>query len=378
MWIAIHQSNERYGSDRSFQSIIDLMEAQWGEGTVVGPLGGGDLVDGREHWRLPKVYRSMFSVRGIASFLGGVASAACRLGMHRLRGGKVVLVNTLALAPIPFIARALGFRVVLFVREILDDQQGGAAAILRLSVNPAHLVICNSHATRRWVESTIGKRTQLRVVHNGVVAPNPANIQSSARESGSIVYVGRLSRNKGVDTLIEALPSIRARCPDARLTIVGGAAPGGEHYVESLHARISALGLASLVDFRGYMDDASPLFQRADVAVVPSRFSEPFGRTAVEAMLAGAPVVASNVGGLPEIIEHGVSGLLYPRDDVDALARQIVTLLTDRNANARIRDAGLRRAHLRFTEQRMKRRFGSYLRRLLAPSRVGVQQLIST
>lgn len=138
-----------------------------------------------------------------------------------------------------------------------------------------------------------------------------------------VLYVGRLVREKGAAVLLEAVPKILHYAPGTRLVIAGT----GPLLLE-LQARAAALGVAERVAFPGFVDDATrnALLTTADAAVYPSTY-EPFGIVALEAMAAGTPVVVSDVGGLAEIVVHGVNGLKAYAGDSDSLANNILTLL---------------------------------------------------
>ncbi|MBI3240811.1 MAG: glycosyltransferase family 4 protein [Chloroflexi bacterium] len=142
--------------------------------------------------------------------------------------------------------------------------------------------------------------------------------------SGPILgYVGRLSPEKGVATLIYALPQVLQAHPTARVVIIGD---GIERRV--LETLATSLGLGDQVCFMGEQVDAPQLMTAMDVVVVPS-LSEGFGLTAVEAMAAAKPVVASAVGGLVEVVEDGVTGFLVPPTDPVALSGRIIEVLAN-------------------------------------------------
>ena len=147
-----------------------------------------------------------------------------------------------------------------------------------------------------------------------------------ARAPGSeplFLFTGRLSPEKGVDVLLRAFDLLRARGVAARLRIVGD---GPER--ERLEALASSLGLAETVEFVGAIPreriEAELVAPWALVA--PSTWAEPLGLTALEAIVRGVPVVASAVGGYAETVQEGVSGLLFPNGDVDALAERLAEI----------------------------------------------------
>ncbi len=135
--------------------------------------------------------------------------------------------------------------------------------------------------------------------------------------------VARLEHEKGHPTLLEAWPSVLRRVPTARLLVVG---EGSRR--EGLEAQAIALGIAKTVVFTGRRDDIPAVTAALDVAVLPS-YREAQGLTILEAMALSRPVVASAVGGIPEVIQDGRTGLLVPPHDAAALGAAVVRLLTD-------------------------------------------------
>jgi glycosyltransferase involved in cell wall biosynthesis len=148
-------------------------------------------------------------------------------------------------------------------------------------------------------------------------SPDPA----SPRSESEILCVGRASDpNKGIRTLIAALAKLAS---PVRLTLVDAGGPG-----DAVRKWARSLGCADRLDITGRIptDALVKLYRRAALVVVPSRY-EGFGLPAVEAMACGTPVVATSAGALPEVMRVGSGGLLVPRDDPEALASAIATLL---------------------------------------------------
>jgi glycosyltransferase involved in cell wall biosynthesis len=142
-------------------------------------------------------------------------------------------------------------------------------------------------------------------------------------ESPIVGVVARLEAEKGHRTLIDAWPEVLAAVPNAWLLVVG---EGSER--DSLEAEAASLGVSDRVVFTGRREDVPAVTAALDVAVLPS-YREAQGLSVLEAMALSRPVVASNVGGIPEMIEDGVTGLLVSPNDCDALAAAIIKLLTD-------------------------------------------------
>jgi glycosyltransferase involved in cell wall biosynthesis len=168
-------------------------------------------------------------------------------------------------------------------------------------------------------------------------------------EPGSQIVgvVARLEPEKGHQTLLAAWPGVLRRVPDAYLLIVGEGS-----LRDSLEAQARSLRIAHRVVFTGRRDDVPAVTAALDVAVLPSH-REAQGLTILEAMALSRPVVASDVGGIPEMIEDGVTGLLVPANEHDALAAAIVRLLTDHPFADMIAKAGHDLVHDRFCVQLM-------------------------
>lgn len=137
----------------------------------------------------------------------------------------------------------------------------------------------------------------------------------------TVCYVGRLSPEKGVRYFLESMPLVRERLPDARFLIVG---EGPEEQALKQHAQ--DIGLDPPPSFLGPRTDVPEILDLITIAVLPS-VSESFGLAALEAMRASRPVVATAVGGIPEVVRHGETGLLVPPRSSQALADAICTLL---------------------------------------------------
>lgn len=165
---------------------------------------------------------------------------------------------------------------------------------------------------------------------------------------GPVLFVGRLVERKGVAYLIDAIARVSDR--ELSLEIIGD---GPAH--ASLQARAEALGVADRVTFRGKVtsDELQASYARAAVFVLPSVVdargdTEGLGVVLLEAMNYGTPVIASRIGGIPDIVEDGVSGLLVPAGDVTALAEALRRLIEDPALARRLGEAGRQRVRERF------------------------------
>jgi glycosyltransferase involved in cell wall biosynthesis len=152
---------------------------------------------------------------------------------------------------------------------------------------------------------------------------------------------------KGIEYLIRALAAMHSEYPTLRLEIAGSGPQRSK-----LEAEVSRAGLIEKVRFLGWIDDISRVLSRWDAFVMPS-LEEGFPIAALDAMAAGVPVIASAVGGVPELIEDGQTGWLVPPRDVDGLASRLRLLLGDPDARVKMGAAGFRRVRDHFNATQM-------------------------
>jgi glycosyltransferase involved in cell wall biosynthesis len=189
-----------------------------------------------------------------------------------------------------------------------------------------------------------------------------------------VVTVGNITRGRGQDVAVDAMPTVRAAFPDARGVVVGGPFPRrkDEAFRDELSSLVRAKGLAEAIVFAGYWDRLADAYAAADVVVNPVRVPESFGRASCEALVAGRPVVASRIGAVPEVLRDGETALLVPPDDPGALGAAIVRLLGDRELATTLAAAGRREVLERFAPGRSGERFKAVVERLTRRSRAPV------
>lgn len=283
---------------------------------------------------------------GRSLFLMPSAVARLRRVLDRLNPAIVE-----AIEPMPAIAAGLaaGRRVVLYRRQ----HQHGSVKLLAASWLAARLAqhtIVSCDAMRRVAAAAdrtspenvlvaVSGSADQRVVSSQELdrARSELGIRSDA---AVIAVVSQLRWEKGIDVLLRAADRLAA--DRETHVIVAGTGP---HETE---LRRIAEGVRARIHFLGHRDDVALWYALSDVVAIPSR-REAFGRTTLEAMVAGRPVVASRVGGLPEAIRDGETGLLVPPEDVAALADAIRMIVSDDVLAARMRRAARMRFESHFT-----------------------------
>ena len=203
------------------------------------------------------------------------------------------------------------------------------------------------------------------------VIPNFINCSANRRRDGAtlrarlaphgekiVVHVSNFRPVKRVPAVIEIFARVCEKVP-ARLVLVGD----GPDVAEAT-SLARTLGVSDRVDLVGEQEQVVPLLSAADVFLLPSS-QESFGLAALEAMACDVPVVASSIGGLPELVEDGVTGFLHAPDDVDGMAASTIRLLTDEPLHAKMAAAATRTAREKYCDSKIVPMYETYYREIL-------------
>lgn len=196
--------------------------------------------------------------------------------------------------------------------------------LLRLLCSFATQIIAISKA----VANTLPARMKVRIIYNGVKINNSHNTNEVSQVK-TVGYVGQIARWKGVKNFIEAAHLVLREMPDTNFIVVGGPIFGDTEYLDELKKLARGLSLDGRIRFIGEKEDILPYINNLDILVHPPILPEPFGRILIEAASLCKPVIATNVGAIPEIIEDGVTGILIPPHDPNSIATGVKRLITN-------------------------------------------------
>lgn len=253
-------------------------------------------------------------------------------------------------------------------------------AAYRRLLHRAGCVVCCSHFVRaRFLAASGYHAVRAHVIYNGAEPPpvdagaDRATAKPWAPPGQGIVilFAGAIVPPKGVHHLVRAFARIDSAVPGAQLHIAGSArlwaVPGGNLQGEAYEQEVRHLARGLNVHFLGDIprSQMGAVYSAADIVCVPSVWDEPFGMVACEAMAAGKPVVASAVGGIPEIVVDGETGLLAPPGDETALAEAILALANNPPLRTRMGQGGRERAAL-FTWEASARKLDAIYDELLS------------
>jgi glycosyltransferase involved in cell wall biosynthesis len=252
-------------------------------------------------------------LRGVpAVYWAMTFKAVCPTGLKWLPTGAVCDVRAGVACLTHGCITVTGFAPLMLQRSLWRRRRNAFGAI-----------VCCSRDVQRQLERD-------GIATHGVVAPGVRETAPRPPLAGppTVTFAGRLMPEKGADVLLRAFALTRERVPTARLEIAGSGAAE-----PALRAHVAELGVSDAVVLHGQLGDEAlgRMLDGAWVHAVPSRWPEPFGLTATEAMMRGTAVVASEVGGLADIVLHERTGLQVPPGDAPALADALVRILSDRD-----------------------------------------------
>lgn len=244
------------------------------------------------------------------------------------------------------VRRALPWMLTVHNNHAGQGRAFGRESPLGTAIATADAVTAVSHDTCRWLVDTWPEHARrIAVIHNGIEAPQTT---TAVPPQGPIVFVGRLEPQKRLDVLLHAFARVVARNDTARLRIVGDGSQRDE-----LDAQRQALGLGGRVDFVGALPTESVAAElRAARALVLSSDFEGLPIVALEAAANARAVVATRAGGIAELVDDGVTGLLVEVGDIDGLADALSTVVDDPALAVRLGAAGRERVASEFGADR--------------------------
>jgi len=267
-------------------------------------------------------------------------------------------------------AKLTGIPIICHTRNILSERP-----FRRMFLRYADVLIANSHAVAASYGTYVCKSQKVVVIHNGLdlneFSPNNTRRGIFRRklkipdDAFVIGHIARICPEKEQHTLIDAMTHVAQTHLEAYALIVGDTTiDDSAPFLSSLKQRVQEQKLAGRVVFTGFVDNIVDLYAAVDLVVLPS-LCEPFGRTLIEAMAMGKPVVATRAGGAIEVVEDGVTGLLVPPENSPQLAEAILKIMEDRGAAREFGANGRKRAERLFSiEQNVRKIEQTYIETL--------------
>lgn len=362
-----------YGAERSLLELLKGLDRGRFCPIVVLPQNG-PLKGAIENLAIPvKIVPSLTAWltrrRGIQKLLHNIAVIPFILRsvwelLKIIKQHKICIIHTNSLVMIDgaIAARLMRLPHIWHAREILDNQSPhnfilGPCVALAIISRLSHQII----AISKVVENSFNQcksTSKVRVIYNpsgphqswSLSHTNDFRLKFNIPNDVSLVaQIANVTPVKGCEDFVQAVVHVCQAMPDTRFLLVGGTPyPDYQRIITSL---IKYHGLQNHFILTGFRQDILDIYAAIDLLVLPSHY-EPFGRVLIEAMAAGKPVIGTRVGGIPEIIDDGVTGLLVPPHSPEELAQAIIKILQDPEMARRMGEAGRKRAQELFSVER--------------------------
>lgn len=362
----IHQSSELYGSDKTLLLFLTHIDRKLFNPTVILPCNG-PLCSELEKIDIKvviapvlKLYRNMFSFKNIFLFYKDYKKSIKLIDtLHKQTKFHIIYSNTLAVMLGMIYARKRKIKHIWHVHEIIVHPKLIADIFPKLLNRFADVIICNSNATKNnLIQRIPDLASKIKVIHNGIEIKAVTNFIQTKEDFGFsssdivITLIGRISRLKGHKWLINTFLNHLSNIENIKILFVGSPVKGQEYYLEEIESSISKNALVERVKILPFISDLSPIWQITDIAVIPSTEAESFGLVAAEAMLAEKPVVASNHGGLTEIVVHDKTGFLIEPSNEIELSNALFKLISNNDLRVKFGKNGKSRILDEFTVEK--------------------------
>ena len=357
--LLVHNSADIYGASRSLLRLAQRLDRSRFTPLVLlpenGPLQNLLADSGIEVLIFPRlrvITRPVLrSPRLLPWLLGFVPSAQALARLTREKNIALIHTNTGVICNSALAARFAGIPHIWHIRDWFQEFGPLWKPYSRYILALSKKVLCVSRA----IAGQFPPSPKIEVLNNGIdlseFPPITPQERLDARKtfgfSESDLVAGTVGRlkffRKGQEFLIQAAAQLQARGKPIKLLIAGGPAPGAEDHFERMRQLANQLGLADRVVFTGELANPRPAYAAMDIFILPSAQPEPFGGVVMEAMSLGLPIIGTHIGGTPDQIAEGETGLLIPPAAPRAIAEALLHLIE----NPAIRESMSQAAHNR-------------------------------
>jgi glycosyltransferase involved in cell wall biosynthesis len=349
----IHGMAQIGGAEKELLLWLECLDRERFSPYVVCPRDGPFITE-LDNLHIPYVAISLPSWRKLFQTIWRPLAIVRIIQAIRRWNIDVLHVNDYSWAPYGIVAgRLTGRPCLIHVRVEIEPRK-----ISRYWLNKGNMIVPVSNSIAHVIKNEGVLHENIRVLLSGVAPqkgnsslPSTHTLATLKKITGQPILgaVAHLFPRKGLEYLVEATGRLKSTFPDIHLVIVG---TGDDEYEHQLRTQVEKLELTEHVLFAGFQDQPLFFMAQCDVCVLPS-VQEGFGIVLLEAMALGKPIVASHVGGIPDIVQHEKTGLLVKPADVEDLCLALSTLLNDPAKRAQMGKAGKKRVEEHFTLQRM-------------------------
>lgn len=373
--LIVNQSAELYGADKAILELINNFPENYTPIVVLHE--DGPLKRLLEKKGIQVILSSVIKVkRGILkpSFFMKLPFEIIKSFLtikKQLKGKKIHLIHSNATSVFIGAFYSFFFRIphLWHVHEIIEKPKRVALIYPKIIHFFSDKVIFNSFATSNHFTSIYPKiKVKSTVIYNGQerniekideveIAKIKSSISTEINDKILIGLIGRISKIKGQDLMLDAFTILQKKHTDIHLVFIGSAVKGKEEYLEDILKKIEKNSLRSKVSFIDFQENIWPYYDTIDITVVPSTEKESFGLVATEAMLSKKPVIAANHGGLVEIVKQNETGLLFEANNAIDLAEKISFLLQNPELIKIYGEKGFKRVNDNFSTKKYVKSF---------------------
>ena len=379
----INQSAELYGSDKTLLLLLKNLDKNKFKPIVLLPFDG-PLKEALENENIEvviapvlKLYRKLFTPKNLIGFFKDIKAAFKIVNeLHKKHQFTLIYSNTLAVLLGIMFAWKNNIKHLWHVHEIIEKPSLFKKAFVGLlSLKSNTHIVYNSQATKVFWELNKSIINKGVVIWNGIEINTPESSTSELFDIRKNLFlaqpneiilalVGRISRWKGQMILLDAFNNLVQKNENIKLVFVGAPPPNQEKFQEDLEERITSFKLNDKVLIIPFQNEIHKIWQAIDIAVVPSTEPEPFGMVAIEAMLAHKPIVASNHGGLTEIIENNATGFLVTPNSVQDLVIALEKLIQNKVLRKEMGEKGYLRVTTAFSVEQYVDSFEKFFEKI--------------
>ena len=336
----IHQSAELYGSDKTLLIFLKNIDREKFFPVVVLP-GEGPLKEALELLNIKiviapvlKLYRDIFGLKNGFQFIKEIFIGLKIINkLHKEHHFDIIYSNTLAVLLGAFFSKLKKIKHVWHVHEIIEKPKSIAWLFPKMLYFFSDLIICNSHATKdNIIQKEPRNARKTIVIHNGLEQIETISFAQKSdfgfnNNDIIITLIGRISRLKGHQWLLETFNEFFKNNKNLKLFFVGSPVPNQEYYLQDIEKYILENKLSDNIKIIPFTKNLMDIWEITDIAIMPSTEKESFGLVAAEAMMAKKPVIATNHGGLTEIVIHDETGFLVEPNNINNLKTALETLI---------------------------------------------------
>jgi len=317
---------------------------------------------------IPVIAKKYLNIKGILYFIKHMWRVKTTLNSI-VTPDSIVYLNTLAVLPV---ALFLKNYTVIHVHEILANNSFLNKVVNKIALHEADKIICVSDATaRNLLNISTGEEVKkIMTVHNGIpMIDSPCGMSTPDNEKVKIALIGRIKpKIKGQNYVLDTLQFLSQDIKEKiNISFIGSPVPGEEDDLHELELRIEKDNLSDIISIKGFTTDLAKIYHETDICLVPSIRADPFPTTVLEAMSAKLPVIGTNLGGIPEMIEDSITGFLIPPDDPKLFSDRLETLIKNKQLRLSMGEKGYEKFNREFSMDDYKKRYYRALPELFYP-----------